>query len=104
MLKTIVIPHHNDYVLTLPNEYLNRQIEILVFPVDSNDSDQEAPQPLRLTKLERDHGQDSVDIDQLDEDQEFWETFGSWQDQRPIEKIIADIYESRTTTERHVQL
>ena len=34
----------------------------------------------------------------------FWESFGSWQDQRPTEEIIRDIYESRKSTVRDIQL
>ena len=34
----------------------------------------------------------------------FWESFGSWQDQRPTEEIIRDIYESRKSTYRDIQL
>jgi len=104
MLKTVVVPQDNDFMLTLPNEYLNRPIEILVFPVDFSDNDQEAPHHLQLTTLERDRHEKNVSKSQSDEDQEFWETFGSWQDQRPVENIIDDIYASRTTTERNVRL
>jgi len=34
----------------------------------------------------------------------FWESFGSWQDHRTAEEIIADIYASRTSTERASEL
>jgi hypothetical protein len=34
----------------------------------------------------------------------FWESFGGWQDHRTAEEIIADIYASRTSTERELQL
>jgi len=34
----------------------------------------------------------------------FWESFGSWQDERSAEDIIRDIYESRKSSTRDVQL
>lgn len=34
----------------------------------------------------------------------FWESFGSWQDDRSAEVIIQDVYESRKSTMRAVQL
>jgi len=34
MLREIVIPNSEHYDLHIPKEYLNRSIEILVFPVD----------------------------------------------------------------------
>jgi hypothetical protein len=34
----------------------------------------------------------------------FWESFGSWQDQRSTEELIRDIYESRKSTVRDIQL
>lgn len=104
MLKTVVIPHHNDYVMTLPNEYLDRQIEILVFPVDFSHNDQEAPQPLRLTALDRERREETLSAEEAAEEQEFGETFGSWQDHRPVKKIIEDIYSARTPSEEQAQI
>jgi hypothetical protein len=34
----------------------------------------------------------------------FWESFGSWQDDRSTQEIIQDVYESRKSTTRVVQL
>jgi hypothetical protein len=34
----------------------------------------------------------------------FWESFGSWQDERSTEEIIQDVYESRKSTTRAIQL
>ena len=34
----------------------------------------------------------------------FWESFGSWQDQRSTEELIRDIYESRKSADRDIQL
>ena len=34
----------------------------------------------------------------------FWESFGSWKDERPPEEIINEIYASRKSTERDTQL
>ena len=105
MLKTVVTLQNNNYVLmTLPNEYLNRPIEILVFPVDVGAGDQESPQPLSIATLDHESQGDDAHAESLEADQEFWETFGSWQDDRSVEEIIEDIYASRTTTERKMRL
>ena len=34
----------------------------------------------------------------------FWESFGGWQDKRTSEEIIDEIYESRKSTIREIQL
>ena len=34
----------------------------------------------------------------------FWESFGSWKNERPPEEIINEIYASRKSTERDTQL
>jgi len=34
----------------------------------------------------------------------FWESFGSWADERPAEEIIHEIYESRKSSSRDTQL
>ncbi len=34
----------------------------------------------------------------------FWESFGSWQDERSTEEIIRDVYESRKSANRDIQL
>jgi hypothetical protein len=34
----------------------------------------------------------------------FWETFGSWKDDRRPEEIIKEIYASRKSTDRDIQL
>lgn len=40
-----------------------------------------------------------------DEDyQEFWDSFGSWQDERTAEEIIKDIYETRRSSSRDISL
>ena len=36
--------------------------------------------------------------------QMFWESFGSWQDERSAEEIIHEIYESRKSSGRNIQL
>jgi len=38
MLRQIVIPDHQQYLLTIPAEYLHRRIEILVLPYDTQQS------------------------------------------------------------------
>jgi len=34
----------------------------------------------------------------------FWKSFGSWKDERPPEEIIREVYESRKSTSRDIQL
>jgi len=42
---------------------------------------------------------------QRDEEiQLFWQSFGSWKDERPPEDIIREIYESRESTSREINL
>lgn len=84
MLRKIIIPKENQCLIDIPQEYINRKIEILIFPFDA--------------EYEPDEGQ-------IDEDLRlFWESFGSWQDTRTAEEIIDDIYSSRTSTEREIDL
>lgn len=35
MLREIIIPKERDYLLKIPEKYLNRQVEILVLPMDN---------------------------------------------------------------------
>ena len=43
--------------------------------------------------------------EQADEDLHlFWQSFGSWKDERSPEEIIQDIYESRKSTSRAIHL
>ena len=89
MLRKIIMPQADQYVITLPKHYINKEIEVLIFPHD----------------LEYEPGFDEAETDDGDEDTRlFWSSFGSWQDDRTAEEIIADIYASRTSTEREVQL
>ena len=34
VVREVVIPHAREYVVRIPSEYLNRQVEILVLPFD----------------------------------------------------------------------
>jgi len=85
MLRKVIVPKKNHYTIDIPREYLNRQIEILIFPYDLEYGSDQEEQTDTDTRL-------------------FWESFGSWQDERTAETIIADIYSSRTSTERELQL
>ncbi|HPS57697.1 MAG TPA: hypothetical protein PK514_06270 [Spirochaetota bacterium] len=35
MLREIIIPREREYILKIPGEYINKTIEILVLPIDS---------------------------------------------------------------------
>jgi len=41
MLRKIIVPKENQYTITLPNEYLNRKIEVLVLPFDVDENEPE---------------------------------------------------------------
>ena len=84
MLRKIVVPHAYQYLLQIPPEYLHRPVEILLMPFDVES------EPL------------TPETDE--ETRRFMATFGSWQDTRTPEEIVADIYASRTTTEREFAL
>lgn len=43
-------------------------------------------------------------VDDGEETRSFWESFGSWEDDRTAEQIIKDIYESRRSTSRNIKL
>lgn len=64
----------------------------------------------RLNRLQEELEQlrKEVEIGKIIEDSEesmlFWESFGSWEDDRTAEEIIKDIYESRSSTSRNIRL
>jgi hypothetical protein len=43
-------------------------------------------------------------VDDGEEARLFWESFGSWEDDRTAEQIIKEIYESRRSTSRDIRL
>lgn len=46
-----------------------------------------------------------LEIEEREEDLKlFWESFGSWKDDRTPEEIIQEIYKSRKSTIREIQL
>jgi len=36
MLREIVIPHSENYYIKIPSEYIDKEVEILVLPIDTN--------------------------------------------------------------------
>ena len=38
MVRKIVIPHNSHYTISIPSEYLNRTVEILVLPFDNGNT------------------------------------------------------------------
>jgi uncharacterized protein YpuA (DUF1002 family) len=34
MIREIIRPTHNDYTITIPNEYINQDVEFIMFPLD----------------------------------------------------------------------
>ena len=63
----------------------------------------EIPKILKLIHFFKDA---SLEIEKRKEEdlQLFWESFGSWKDERPPEEIIKEIYASRKSTDRDIQL
>jgi len=52
MLREIIVPKERDYLLKIPEKYLNRQVEILVLPMDNmpiSNPDSKNPDILRKT-------------------------------------------------------
>jgi hypothetical protein len=50
MVRKIVIPHNSHYTISIPDEYLNRTVEILVLPFDKgNTHDTRVVKKLHLT-------------------------------------------------------
>ena len=49
MVREIVIPHTREYVVRIPGEYLNRQVEILVLPFDERPATSPEHRTLELT-------------------------------------------------------
>jgi glutathione peroxidase-family protein len=43
MIKTIVTPQHNTLQLNIPNNYIGREIEVLLYPKD--ELEEEKPKP-----------------------------------------------------------
>ena len=62
----------------------------------------ELPKVLKLIHFFK---EEFFEIDKQEEDLRlFRESFGSWKDERPPEEIIQEIYESRKSTSRDIQL
>ena len=49
LVREIVIPHACEYVVRIPGEYLNRQVEILVLPFDERPAISPEHRTLKLT-------------------------------------------------------
>ncbi len=41
MVRKIVVPHKTQYTISIPTEYLNKKIEILVLPFDPEEAMEE---------------------------------------------------------------
>jgi hypothetical protein len=64
------------------------------------------PEILKILKLIHFFKEEILEKDkQKDEEiQLFWQSFGSWKDERSPEEIIREIYESRKSTSREINL
>jgi hypothetical protein len=49
MIREILISHSNQLVLNLPDEFLNRKLEVLIFPISKEDN--EIPEKTSLDKF-----------------------------------------------------
>lgn len=94
MLRKIIVPQTDQYLIRLPNQYINKQIEVLIFPHDFEGE----------PEFDEAETCDPREKPTEEENRLFWASFGSWQDERSAEEIITDIYAARTSTERAVQL
>lgn len=71
--------------------------EIQRFPVA------ELPKVLKLLSVLR---KDVLDVttDEVEDAQRFWSSFGSWQDTRSAEELVAEVYAARYTPDRKIEL
>ena len=71
--------------------------EIQRFPVA------ERPKVLKLLTVLR---EDILDVatDDTADTQRFWSSFGSWQDTRSTEELVAEVYAARYTPDREIAL
>jgi hypothetical protein len=38
MIREVIRPQHTDFHITIPTEYLNREIEFIMFPLDERET------------------------------------------------------------------
>jgi hypothetical protein len=64
------------------------------------------PEILKILKLIHFFNEEILEKDKPkdEEIQLFWQSFGSWEDERSPEEIIREIYESRKSTSREINL
>ncbi len=48
MIREVIRPQQTDFHITIPNEYLNREIEFIMFPLD----EREIIQPRKKSSIE----------------------------------------------------
>lgn len=41
MLREVIRPQHNNFTINIPNSYLNREVEFIMFPLDEQEKVQE---------------------------------------------------------------
>ena len=41
MLREVIRPQHNNFTINIPNNYLNREVEFIMFPLDEQENVQE---------------------------------------------------------------
>lgn len=51
MIREIIIPKKRDYVLSIPEEYLNRKVEILVLPMDNDQMKEKCDTHIDIVKM-----------------------------------------------------
>jgi len=44
MLREVIRPQHNNFTINIPNSYLNREVEFIMFPLDEKEEIQEVKQ------------------------------------------------------------
>jgi hypothetical protein len=44
MLREVIRPQHNNITINIPNSYLNREVEFIMFPLDEKEEIKEAKQ------------------------------------------------------------
>jgi len=49
MIKTVAIPQKNSYNLAIPNDYIGKKIEILIYALDELTEENNSPKKMRLS-------------------------------------------------------
>jgi hypothetical protein len=88
---------HGGYMITCSNNYKQRLLDEI-----QGLSESELSKILKLVHFLK---KEVLETEEREEDLKlFWDSFGSWKDDRTPEEIIQEIYKSRKSSIREIQL